>query len=78
MYFVVEPITDYTLSVYSKGDREEEKEVVEVAVTDGTQESVYARLSGVKGQNVQIRVNSTDRVTGLKSASLVMIPGKVK
>ena len=78
MYFVVEPITDYTLSVYSKGDREEEKEVVEVAVTDGTQESVYARLSGVKGQNVQIRVNSTDRVTGLKSASLVMIPGRVK
>jgi len=78
MYFVVEPTTDYTLSVYSKGDREEEKEVVEVAVTDGTQESVYARLSGVKGQNVQVRVNSTDRVTGLKSASLIMVPGKVK
>ena len=78
MYFLVEPTTDYTLSVYSKGDREEEKEVVEVAVTDGTQQSVYARLSGVKGQNVQIRVNSTDRVTGLKSASLIMVPGKVK
>jgi len=78
MYFVVEPTTDYILSVYSKGDREAEKEVVEVAVTDGTQESVYARLSGVKGQNVQIRVNSTDRVTGLKSASLIEVPGKVK
>ena len=78
MYFVVEPTTDYTLSVYSKGDREAEKEVVEVVVTDGTQESVYARLSGVKGQNVQIRVNSTDRVTGLKSASLIEVPGKVK
>jgi len=78
IYFVAETPFGYNLEVYVKSDGKNEEEVKIVSVLGGAQQSFYVSLGGVKGQNVQFRVNSSDRIQGLKSASLVMIPGKVK
>ena len=78
IYFVAETSSGYNLEVYAKSDGNNEEEVKIVSVLDGAQQSFYVSLGGVKGQNVQFRVNSSDRIQGLKSASLAMIPGKLK
>ena len=78
VYFNAEPRNDFTLSVSSVLDQGDEQEQGEVVFETGGQIAKDLKISGVKGQNVSLKITTPDKIDELQSATLVIVPKSLK
>jgi len=78
VYFNAEPRNDFTLSVSTVTDQDDEQEQGDIEFEAGGQVAKDLKISGVKGQNVSLRVSTTDKINELQSATLVITPKSLR
>lgn len=78
VWFNSEPRNDFTLSVSTIIDQDDEREQGEVEFETGGQVARALKISGVKGQNVSLKVLTTDKINELQGATLVIVPKNLK
>jgi len=78
IYFNAEPRRDFTLNVSTVLDQDDEVEQGEVEFEVGGQVAKDLKISGVKGQNISLKVSTTDKINELQGATLVIVPKNLK
>jgi hypothetical protein len=77
-YINAEPRNDFSLEVYSTVDDKDENGPTTMDFETSNVVTKRIKLSDAKGQNISIRVTSTDKVNELQTATIVIVPKGLK
>jgi len=77
-YLTAEAESDFTVDVYTQCDSEAEVSQGYITFNADTLVIEDIRLNSVSGQNVSVRIETTDRINKLQKAELTVIPKRLK
>lgn len=78
LHLTAEPKNDFSLDVYSQTDQNDEVGPETVDFETGDQVDVDVKIKAKKGKNLSVRIETTDKINELQSATLTVRPGRQK
>lgn len=77
-HLTANPLSSFSLDVYSSVDQKEERGPKTMEFEAGAQYDREVKINSKKGQNLSVRVNTTDRINELIAGEITLQPGRLK